>query len=236
MAPQLYNVDCVGYESIMLGMFQIMQGPENNFCEERGVPKITELQLMYSRDGYHFSRPDRKAVISASRVEGAWDRGYVQSVGGVCVIRKEELWIYYAGFGGDETRVKESWFTNGMYRNGATGLAKLRRDGFVSMNGNGQLTTRVLTCSGKASLHINAQGAVRAEILTADGKVQAVSAPFCGDSTNAKLSFADFDIRLLNGNKFRLRFTVDGKLYAFGFADEAGDFGGAHAGGLADGE
>ena len=178
MAPQLYNVDCVGYESIMLGMFQIMQGPENNFCEERGVPKITELQLMYSRDGYHFSRPDRKAVISASRVEGAWDRGYVQSVGGVCVIRKEELWIYYAGFGGDETRVKESWFTNGMYRNGATGLAKLRRDGFVSMNGNGQLTTRVLTCSGKASLHINAQGAVRAEILTADGKVQAVSAPF----------------------------------------------------------
>ncbi len=26
-------------------------------------------------------------------------------------------------------------FTNGMCRNGATGIAKLRRDGFVSLNG-----------------------------------------------------------------------------------------------------
>jgi hypothetical protein len=30
----------------------------------------------------------------------------------------------------------------------------------------------------------------------------------------------------------RIRFTVDGKLYSFGFADENGDFGGAHAAGI----
>ena len=36
-APELYNVDCVGYESVMLGLFQIMYGPENDVCEKYGV-------------------------------------------------------------------------------------------------------------------------------------------------------------------------------------------------------
>ena len=94
MQPQLYNVDCIGYESIMLGMFQILYGPQNEICEENGIPKITELIPMYSRDGYHFTRPNRESLINASMHRGAWDRGYVQSVGGVCIINGDELWIY----------------------------------------------------------------------------------------------------------------------------------------------
>ena len=230
--PQLYNVDCVGYESIMLGMFQIMYGPENNVCEARGVPKITELEAMYSRDGYHFSRPCRESLIGASMVKGAWDRGYVQSVGGVTLIHGDELWIYYAGFGGDESRAGEAWYTNGIYRNGATGLARLRRDGFVSMEGDGMLTTRLLTCTGKTQLRINAAGRVRAELLSPDGTVLAVSEPFDGDSTDARLSFGDLSPAALNGKTFRLRFAVHGALYAFGFADESGGCGGARAGGV----
>ena len=70
----------------MLGMFQIMYGPENDVCEKYGVPKITELMPMYSRDGYHFSRPSREAFITASMMKGTWDRGYVQSVGGGVII------------------------------------------------------------------------------------------------------------------------------------------------------
>jgi hypothetical protein len=30
----------------------------------------------------------------------------------------------------------------------------------------------------------------------------------------------------------RIKFYVDGELYSFGFADENGDFGGAHAAGV----
>jgi len=186
---------------------------------------------MYSRDGYHFSRPSREAFITASMMRGTWDRGYVQSVGGVCVIHGDELWVYYAGFGGDETHAGESWVTNGIYRNGATGLAKLRRDGFVSMNGSGTLTTRPITCTGKETLHINANGMVKAEILAEDGTILAASAPFAGDSTNSMLDFAGFDVKTMNEKVFRIRFTVDGKLYAFGFADVNGDFGGAKAAG-----
>ncbi|MBQ8552062.1 MAG: glycosyl hydrolase family 32 [Clostridia bacterium] len=225
--PQLYNVDCVGYESIMLGMFQIMYGPENDVCEKGGVPKITELIPMYSRDGYHFSRPCRDSIINASMHRGAWDRGYVQSVGGVTLINGDELYIYYIGFGGDESRAEEPWFTNGMYRNGATGLAKLRRDGFVSMNGDGSLLTRPMIYDGKTSMHINFKGNVKVELLDADNNLLA-SARVSGDSTNMRL----FDVSAYNNKVVRARFDVDGELYSFGFADACGDFGGAHAAGI----
>ncbi len=233
-APQLYNVDCVGYESVMLGMFQIMYGPENDVCEKYGVPKITELEAMYSRDGYHFSRPDRTSLISASRVRGTWNRGYVQSVGGVTVIHGDELWIYYAGFGGDESRAGEVWFTNGMYRHGATGLAKLRRDGFVSMDGKGTLLTRPLIFDGKEQLRINAKGSVKAAILSEDGENLASFRPFDGDSTDALLEAEEgSSVKELNCRPIRLRFEVDGALYSFAFADGRGESGGAHAAGRA---
>ena len=230
--PQLYNVDCVGYESIMLGMFQIMYGPENDVCEAHGVPKITELIPMYSRDGYHFSRPSRESVIGASIYKGAWDRGYVQSVGGVTVINGDELWIYYIGFGGDEKYAGQSWVTNGLYRNGATGIAKLRRDGFASVNGEGRLLTRKLQFFGKKALFVNAVGSVKAKILDEKGELLGESNVFEGDSTKAELGFNNLCVGELNGKVIRLEFTVSGKLYSFGFADENGDFGGAHAAGI----
>lgn len=233
IAPQLYNVDAVGYESIMVGMFQSLLGPVNEDCMETGIPKFTELIPMYSRDGYNFSRPSREAIISSSFERGTWDRGYVQSVSGGIVIHGDELWIYYVGFAGDESHGGESWITNGMYRGGATGIAKLRRDGFVSMNGDGTLLTRKLVFSGKRSMHVNARGAVIAEILDEDGRLLARSEEFSGDSTNATLNFGDYNISDLNGRVFRIRFTVSGKLYSFGFADETGDFGGAHGAGVA---
>lgn len=231
--PQLYNVDCVGYESVMLGMFQIMYGPENHLCEQYGVPKITELIPMYSRDGYHFSRPCRDSLIPASMHPGAWDRGYIQSVGGVVVIHGDELWIYYAGFGGDPAYSGRPWTENGMYRNGATGLATLRRDGFVSMDGDGRLTTRPLCMTGKSGMLVNIDGAVSVRLLSADGAVLAVSRPFAGDSTHQPVVFPGFDLRRLNETPFRLELDVQGKLYSFGFTDDTGDCGGARGAGKA---
>lgn len=52
-AAQLYSFDAVAYESIMLGGFEIHWGPENDVCERHGMPKITEIQFAYSRDGFH---------------------------------------------------------------------------------------------------------------------------------------------------------------------------------------
>ncbi len=232
MNPQLYNVDCVAYESIMLGMFQAMYGPENTVCEKYGTPKITELIPMYSRDGYNFSRPCRDSIIGATFYDGAWDRGYIQSVGGVTVINGDELWMYYIGFAGDKRHAGESWVTNGMYAGGATGIAKLRRDGFVSMDGMGTLCTRKLSFTGKTAMYINAKGRVQVQLLDTEGHELADSQVFTGDSTKAEVLFDSFDVATLNGKVFRIRFTVEGELYAFGFADETGEFGGARAAGI----
>ncbi len=152
--------------------------------------------------------------------------------GGVTIIRGDELWIYYIGFAGDENHAGESWFTNGIYRNGATGIAKLRRDGFVSLNGKGTITTRKLEFSNKCAMYVNAIGSVSAEILDENGNVLDTSSVFCGDSTKAELKFSKLNIKTLNDKILRIKFTVDGKIFSFGFTDENGDFGGAHAAGV----
>lgn len=228
LTPQLYNLDAVAYESIMLGFYQIWRGPNNEDC--LGVPKITELNFAYSRDGFHWDRPDRTTAIEASRDAGTWDRGYVQSLGNICVLRGDEIWFYYTGFAGDESRP-----ANGMYANGAMGLATLRRDGFASMDAaqNGTLLTRPLTFSG-SHLFVNADvqgGLLQAEVLDQNGTVIAQSVLFEGDSTIHRMD--GIDLSVLSGQPVRFRFTVEnGALYSFWVSsDETGRSDGYVAGG-----
>jgi len=242
MPPQLYNMDVVAYESIMLGMFQIHLGPENSVCRDTGIPKITELQAVYSRDGFHFSRPDRMAFIPASRTKEAWDRGYVQSVGGLCHIRRDEIWFYYIGFQGDEGRTLPYGRLGGMHDHSATGLATLRRDGFASMEGTGTLQTRLISAKDRNRLFVNANtgGALLAELQTADGKAvpgftMADCVPFTGDRTLHRIRWRENELLpVADGRPFRLRFQLQtGALYAFWLSDTpAGDSHGMTAAGL----
>ena len=230
--PQLYNLDAVAYESIMLGFYEIHHGPENDVCDKAGVPKITELNFAYSRDGFHWSRPDRRAHIPAERRD-VWDRGYVQSLGNLCCVRGDTLWFYYSGFQGDSNKVSRHWLSTGMYDRGATGVAFLRRDGFASMEADGTagtLTTRPVTFAG-AQLFVNAdtaKGELRAEILDEAGKViepftlancHAVSA----DSTLAAVTWEGAgDLAPLRGKPVRFRFALRaGALYAFWVSRDA---------------
>lgn len=70
---QLYSLDCVAYESIMLGIFQIFKGPHNAVAEQLGEPKKCDLYIGFSRDGIQFSRLNREPFIAGSGVHGAWD-------------------------------------------------------------------------------------------------------------------------------------------------------------------
>jgi hypothetical protein len=221
--PQLYNLDAVAYESLMLGIYQIHLGPDNHECEKTGLPKITELNLAYSRDGFHWSRPDRTPFIAASRRD-VWDRGYVQSVGGVCVVREDKLWFYYAGFQGDATRRMKG---GSMYDRGSTGLAFLRRDGFVSMDADsrsGTLLTRPISFQGR-HLFVNAncpQGELRVEVLDPAGKVIAPFTrencePVSIDKTKQVIRWKGAkDLASIHGQPVKLRFHLtNGSLYAF---------------------
>ena len=239
--PQLYNFDAVAYESIMLGLFQIHKGPSNPVCDKGGFPKLTELIASYSRDGFHFSRPDREAFIPASREVGEWDRGYVQSVGGVCLIHGDELWFYYIGFEGDDRRMLHPKDIDAKHTNASTGIAKLRRDGFVSMDGTGWLKTeRLSVAEGRNKLFINAKaihGEVRAALLDGNGEVlegysEDDCVPFVGNSTCARITWKNKETCALP-NVFRVRFHQrNAQLYAFWFSDsEKGDSHGYNAAG-----
>ena len=174
--PQLYNLSATPYESIMLALPQVHLGPDNGLCRLRGVPKITELKVAYSRDGFNWDRSDRDVFICAERHPGAWDRGYVQSVGGICAIVGDELWFYYIGFSGDDKKRSNVYERNGMHYGGSTGMAVLRRDGFVSHKAGataGELLTRPVVFSG-SHLFVNVDcagsGSLAVEVIGPDGK------------------------------------------------------------------
>ncbi|MDD2601147.1 MAG: glycosyl hydrolase family 32 [Kiritimatiellae bacterium] len=231
---QLYNFDAVPYESIMLGMFEIHRGPANEKCVEAGLPKITELNLAYSRDGFHWHRPDRRTHIPAERRD-VWDRGYVQSIGNICTIQGDKLWLYYIGFQGNTNKANGG----GIYDRGATGVAFLRRDGFVSMNADtkpGTLTTRPVSFSG-SHLFVNTesqQGELRVEVLDKSGKTMLVSEPLTTDSTIEQVRWqGSGDLGQLANQSVRFRFTLSqGALYAFWVSkDQSGRSDGYVAGG-----
>jgi len=228
---QLYNLDAVAYESLMLGLFEIHRGPENDVCGKLGLPKITELSLAYSREGFHWSRPDRRAFISATR-QDTWDRGYMQSVGGICAVTGDRLWFYYTGFRGDEKRTDPNWMKNGMYHDASTGIAFLRRDGFAGMAAAavpGSLLTRPVRFSGEY-LFVNAacaKGELRVEVLDEAGKVIAPFAlaecvPVSEDSTLRRVVWRGAEtLAALRGRPVRFRFRVrDGELFAFWISDQ----------------
>jgi len=223
--PQLYNLDAVAYESIMLGFFEIHLGPDNTKAKKLGLPKITELQFAYSRDGFHWYRPDRTPAIRAERRD-VWDRGYVQSLGNICCVRGDRLWFYYSGFQGNAAN-RKSGPHNGMYDRGATGVAFLRRDGFASMDAGdsaGTLTTRPVRFTG-AHLFVNVatkQGELRAEILDESGQpIEPFTLKNCrsvrADSTLEPVTWTGgVDLSALRDRPVRLRFTLrNGALYAF---------------------
>lgn len=61
---QLYNLDCVAYESVMLGLFTIWRG------QPRDRAKPNEVCVGFSRDGVHWYRPDRRPFIPVSEQQG----------------------------------------------------------------------------------------------------------------------------------------------------------------------
>src|SRR5262249_22297929 len=135
-----------------------------------------EVCVGFSRDGFHWSRPDRAAFLPVSETKEAWNWGNVQSVGGCCLIVGDQLYFYVGGVSGRHA----TWHPDPAN----VGLAVLRRDGFASLDAGadgGTLTTRPVKFSGK-HLFVNAAadgGELRVELLDRDGRV---IAPFTRDN------------------------------------------------------
>ena len=223
--PELYNLDCVGYESLMLGLFTIWRG------ETLLREKINEIEIGFSRDGFHWDRPDRSTFIGVSQTEGDWNWANVQSAGGCCLVVGDELYFYVSGRQGRPGTADPGVCT--------TGLAILRRDGFASMdwmpgeggiirgrvagNAAGTLTTRPVRFTGR-HLFVNgdfSEGQLRVEVLDQGGNViapftAAACAPVAGNGTKLPVTWNGANLGALAGRVVRFRFTLTkGRLFAF---------------------
>ena len=228
LAPaQLYSLNAVAYESLLVGAFYIHLGPNNKICSEGKFPKITEIKLGFSRDGFHWHRPDRRAFIPASRVEGTWDRAYIHSTAGVFYLDGEQLIFPYCAYSGIAPDGRR-----GMYMGASVGLATLRRDGFASMDAAesiGTLTTRPLKCDGRF-LFVNVDcpnGELRAELLNEKGQVMKPYTldncePIQGDATLARIKWNGAPAAVgPAAEPFRVRFSLrNGSLYSFWFSNK----------------
>jgi hypothetical protein len=234
--PELYNLDCIAYESLILGQFTVLHKP----TLEAGRPKSNQVRLGFSRDGFHWHRPDpvlasignsisvRQVFLPVSDEKGAWNWGNVQSAAGGCLVVGDRLYFYCSGRAGTGQGT-----TKDDDAAGSTGLAFLRRDGFASMDApdGGVLTTRPVTFKGRhlfVNLRVPPNGELRVEVLGEGGQPLADYGkddclPVEGDRTRADVRWRTApDLAALAGKTVRFRFHLGGgSLYAFWVSPDA---------------
>ncbi len=202
---EMYAMALFHHQTLYIGLLRM-------YHKDRDV---VDIQLAVSRNAKHWSRPDRTPFIPTGTKRTDWDYGN-NAVPATPPIRVgDELWFYYSG---RSTRHDE------IPNDGAIGLAKLRVDGFVSLDADetGILTTRPLKLEG-AKLFLNADasgGEIRAELLNRDGEslpkfTKDASTLFNGDSVQHQVQWQG-NPKLPQQQEVRLRLHLKrAKIYAF---------------------
>jgi hypothetical protein len=220
--PELYNLDAVAYESVLLGLFTMYRG------EKPDREKPNDISVAFSRDGFHWSREDRGPFITVSERPGDWNFSNVQSAGGSCLIVGDRLYFYVSG--------RQGIAGTALPGVCSTGLATLRRDGFASVSDvwpagrprpsagrRAVLTTRPVTFSG-AHLFVNADvdGELGVEVLDRAGRpingfAGDAVVPVTGHGTRAAVGWkGGRSLGELAGEAVRFRFTLSrARLFAF---------------------
>ena len=217
---QFYNLEAFVYEKLRIGLMTVYSyDPE--YC--RG-----DVQLTYSRDGLNWHRGgNREVFLPVSPQPGDFDWGTVYPLQGPLRV-VDEIWIYYMGRGADHNHVLPDGITQ---MQAGLGLAKVRLDGFVSLDAaadEGTITTRSFSFEG-SHLLINSDadsGQVLVEILDDQGvPVEGYRRQDCdafrGDNVRHMLTWrGGADLKNLEGKVVKLRFYLKGaKLFSFRFRD-----------------
>ncbi|MSP12985.1 MAG: hypothetical protein EXR62_08505 [Chloroflexi bacterium] len=193
-----YNMNVHPYEGLYLGLVSVFD--VSGAAPYGNQDGTMHIQLVSSRDLRHWHRVgNREPFIDLGEV-GSWDGEEVNGASTEFVTVGDEIWIYYTGFPWthqDEVVWKPE-YAKGFPRAqpGGVGLAKLRRDGFVSIDGDakgGSVTTHPFAWEG-GQLWLNAlaatgelPGEITCELLDGPGDplpgfTRADSIPFTGDS------------------------------------------------------
>jgi hypothetical protein len=191
-------------------------------------------ELTHSRDGIRWRRLNDHGTqrLVHPGAAGAFDCGMIRCARGLFE-RADELWLYYGGWHEDHgvSRQHRHMTTprEAQREAAAIGLAKLRLDGFVSLDAGsdtaGSLTTAPLVCEAE-QLIVNARiapgGSLRVAVLDAGGGAlpglgSDACAPLAGDSTKHAVTWTGGSVLArLRGERVRLRLDLRGaELFSF---------------------
>lgn len=173
-------------------------------------------ELAWSRDGFDFERlPTRPRFLDLGPA-GAWDDGMVFGAADWIEVG-DEWWFYYAGWDGPHG-IKE--------RDGSIGLAKLRKEGFVSLRGprgGGAVCTRLIRWPG-GDLRVNidaSKGEMKVRVSDekrnpAAGFDYEDTPAFKGDDVAHTVRWQGKSLEEFKGKVIRLEFQIrDADLYTF---------------------
>ena len=233
---QFYGHAGFPYEGMYLGLlwvFDISGWPPG--LERRpstgGEDGPVQVELTCSRDLLNWERVGERQVLIPVGEPGTWEAGQIYTTNRPLIVG-DEIWIYYVGeqpshghpvYFAETEEAARSYADVG----GGIGLAKLRLDGWVSVDAgdeSGTLTTKLLTFDGdELVINADAQGGwIGVEILGEAGAAMpgfalADCRRFSGDSVRHTVRWqSDSDLSALRGEPVRLRFQMQNtKLYSF---------------------
>ncbi|MCY3761322.1 MAG: hypothetical protein OXH50_08725 [Gemmatimonadetes bacterium] len=212
---EIYNMAVFPYQGLYVG-FPVLFNPFGaNPPPETNFDRINQVELSVSRDLYNWERvADRAVFLGVEPYDGeTYDTGQLLMAGQPVVRDDGEIWCYYNGlrWGTSRENYERRGRLDELHRmgvdprhfddGGALSLAKLRPDGFVSLEGsdNGVVTTRPFELKGE-EVFINADarwGEIYTEILDAESGRPIPGfwvpgeppPPFTGDSTRARVAW-----------------------------------------------
>ena len=203
-----YGMSTFSYEEQFLGLLRV-------FHNEREI----DLELTVSDDDLSWKRTTPRKPFIPVGARGRFDAGMVVSANSPVVVG-DELWFYYGAFTGHHGVAEER-------QSCSIGLARLRRDGFVSLEAGetaGELVTVPLHFNGNRLL-INAaamRGTLSVEIRDDKGEAQPGFTftdcdEFHGDAVSKAVTWrGQPDVSRLKGKTIQLAFRLkNAQLYAF---------------------
>ena len=218
-AMEFYGMPVFKYEGLYLGLLWAYHTPP----EEVGDPSKTrnaatiEVQLASSRDGISWERAGGRKPFIPNGPPGSIDAGVIYTAKEPVIV-DDEIWFYYSAMPGEHSVRGNS---------GPICLAKLRLDGFVSMDAEddtGTLVTKPFRCEG-GPLTINAAargGMVGVAVLDESGiQYRGYSRQECalfdGDSTSHRVTWREnSSLEELKGKDIMFKFYLrNASLYAF---------------------
>jgi len=225
-----YACPVLPYETMYLGFLQIYRAiePEGFFHGPLW------LELVSSRDGFHWLREEvdtsvhhpyalhetsRPPLLNLGKFR-QFDDGMV--IAPTPLLVGDEIWIYYTGY--EELHDLLPY-------NSAIGLAKLRKDGFASLDADeclGEIVTKQFTnAGGQMLVNFNSRGgSLKVEVLDADGKVipgysRDDCEPLKGQSVRQPVTWKSQKALPVDG-PVRFRFLLEhARLYSFMVGENA---------------